>query len=165
MARSSTPPLDEGQPFPTFGFGTVAHGHVVLPGHFQDTWGVLLLYRGHWCGYCRRQLAEFEAALDQLAAERVRVVAASADALEHATTTAQALRFPVGFGLSPEGTSAALGTFREPAYESIGATGYLVRPTGYVAVATYSTGPIGRLTPADVIGCVRYYDRVAAGAP
>ena len=34
-------------------------------------------------------------------------------------------------------------------------TGFVVSPTGHVAVSVYSSGAIGRLVPDDVIGLVR----------
>jgi hypothetical protein len=48
MAREGSFILDSGDVFPAFAMDTVAHGRLTLPDAFQDTWGVFLVYRGHW---------------------------------------------------------------------------------------------------------------------
>jgi hypothetical protein len=48
MARAGANILDSGQPLPTIGMETVAHGHITLPDWFAGRWGVLLVYRAHW---------------------------------------------------------------------------------------------------------------------
>jgi len=44
---------------------------------YAGDWVILKFYRGYWCPYCVRELHEWEAKLDELAARRVRVVAIS----------------------------------------------------------------------------------------
>ena len=41
------------------------------------------------------------------------------------------------------------------------ATGFLVRPNCTIAVAQYSSGPIGRLVWQDVLGLVQHYKKQA----
>jgi hypothetical protein len=48
MARAGTKILDTGDILPTFAMETVAHGHLTVPDHFDQRWGVLLIYRAHW---------------------------------------------------------------------------------------------------------------------
>ena len=48
MAREGSFILDTGAVFPTLAMDTVAHGRLTLPDAFDGSWGVLLVYRGHW---------------------------------------------------------------------------------------------------------------------
>jgi len=48
MAREGFFILDSADVFPTLAMHTVAHGPLTLPEAFEDTWGVFLVYRGHW---------------------------------------------------------------------------------------------------------------------
>ena len=48
MARAGTKILDTGDILPTFAMETVAHGHLTVPDHFDQRWGVFLVYRAHW---------------------------------------------------------------------------------------------------------------------
>ena len=40
-------------------------------------------------------------------------------------------------------------------------TGYVIKPDGTIAVAQYSSGPIGRLVWQDVLGLVQHYKKQA----
>ena len=48
MARAGTKILDSGEVLPSLSMDTVAHGRLTVPEHFNEGWGVLLLYRAHW---------------------------------------------------------------------------------------------------------------------
>jgi hypothetical protein len=48
MARAGTRILDSGERLPSILMDTVDHGHLTLPDHFGDGWGVLVVYRAHW---------------------------------------------------------------------------------------------------------------------
>jgi peroxiredoxin len=104
-------------------------------------------------------LAAFEKARPKLDEENIRVVAASTDPQEKAaeTVTELALRFPVGYGLPLRETAATLGAFYEDKRGFLQATGFVVRPDRTIAVAQYSSGPIGRLVWQDVLGLVQFY--------
>jgi peroxiredoxin len=106
-------------------------------------------------------LAAFQRATDKLADEGIRVVAASTDPLDKAreTVTEQALTFPVGYGLPLKETAATLGAFYEERRGVLQSTGYVIRPDGTIAVAQYSSGPIGRLVWQDVLGLIQHYKK------
>ena len=108
-----------------------------------------------------QQLAAFQRALDKLTDERIRVVAASTDPADKAeeTVRTQGLTFPVGYGLDLKETAATLGAFYEERRGILQATGYVIKPDGTIAVAQYSTGPIGRLVWQDVLGLVQHYKK------
>jgi hypothetical protein len=63
---------------------------------------------------------------------------------------------PIGFGLPVKETAATLGAFSEEGRGFLHATGFVVKPDGTIAVAQYSTGPIGRLVWQDVLGFVQH---------
>jgi len=108
-----------------------------------------------------QQLAAFERAQDKLREEGIRVVAASVDPLDRARETVekQSLTYPVGYGLPVKETAATLGAFYEERRGILHATGFVVRRDGTIAVAQYSTGPIGRLVWQDVLGLVQFYKK------
>jgi len=110
-----------------------------------------------------QQLAAFQRAVDKLTDEGIRVVAASTDPLDKAEETVrnQGLTFPVGYGLDLKATAATLGAFYEERRGFLQSTGYLIRPDATIAVAQYSTGPIGRLVWQDVLGLVQHYKKPA----
>lgn len=129
-----------------------------LPGALAGHYGVILLYRGSWCPYCNAQLRAFQRAHDGLASVDAQVVALSVDdeATTQALTAKHGLRFPVGHSADARAIAAATGAFvnDDPLY--LQSTGFVLDPTGKVAVSVYSSGAIGRLVPDDVIGLVRY---------
>jgi hypothetical protein len=65
------------------------------------------------------------------------------------------LKFPVAYGLDAQAVSGTTGAFFEPEKKFLHATGFLLKPDGKIQVAAYSTGPLGRLTPPDVVQLVK----------
>ena len=104
-------------------------------------------------------MAAFEAAKAELDSEGIQVVSASVDPLDKAESTARdlALSYPVGHSLPMEATAEILGAFYEVRRAILQATGMVIRPDTTIAVACYSTGPIGRLDVDDVLRVVRFY--------
>ena len=90
-------------------------------------------------------------------------LAASTDPLEKARETVadQGLPFPVGYGLPLEETARTLGAFYDAHRSVLHAAGFVVRPDRRIAVAQYSSGPIGRLVWQDVVGLVGFYKKQA----
>lgn len=85
------------------------------------------------------------------------VIAASVDAPDAARETAESLKlsYPVAHGLDYEAVSRATGAFIGHERKILQATGFLLKPDLQIHVASYSTGPIGRLTPNDVSAVLR----------
>jgi len=108
-------------------------------------------------------LAAFDRAQDKLQAEEIRAIAASTDPQEKtAETVAElGLSMPVGYGLPVRETAATLGAFFEEGRGFLHATGFVVKPDRTIAVAQYSTGPIGRLVWQDVLDLVQHYKKQA----
>ena len=89
--------------------------------------------------------------------------AASTDPLEKAkeTVSEHSLTLPVGYGLPVKETAAALGAFYEERRGFLQATGFVIKPDKTIAVAQYSSGPIGRLVWQDILGLVQFYKKQA----
>ena len=91
------------------------------------------------------------------------MVAASTDPVDKAgeTVAELGLALPVGYGLPLRETAAKLGSFYEERRSILHATGFLVKPDRTIAVAQYSSGPIGRLVWQDVLALVQFSKRTA----
>lgn len=165
MSTSDTTSIQEptirlavGEPFPSVTASLVDGGHVTLPADVSDGWAVLLFYRGHWCPYCRKQLDDFQRSLDRFRDADVRVVALSADPEDEAGRTVEqhGIDFPVAYGLDPAMARDTLGTYLGADEAFIQATGFVLGPGGRTTLAVYSSGAVGRLVAADVLGLIEY---------
>lgn len=158
--------LAPGDLFPAIPVNLPNGGQLTLPGELAGHYGVVLLYRGSWCPYCNAQLSSFQRAIDDLAAVDARVVALSVD--DERTTQAliakHHVRFPVGHSADAEALAEATGAFINSDPLFVQSTGFVLSPTGRIVVSVYSSGAIGRLVPADVIGLVRHVNKRSDGA-
>ncbi|NIQ54183.1 MAG: redoxin domain-containing protein [Gammaproteobacteria bacterium] len=136
----------------------VGGGEITLPDAVGDEWAVVLFYRGHWCPYCRQQLTDFQRNLAKLTEADVAVVALSVDDKGDAETTVDrhALQFPVAYGLDPVEIRDTFGSYLGGDDSFVQATGFVLRPGGLVELAVYSSGAVGRLVAADVLGLIQY---------
>ncbi|MEV0841790.1 peroxiredoxin family protein [Actinocatenispora sera] len=150
--------LNPGDKFPELTVQLPAGRSLTLPDETVGHYGVVLIYRGSWCPYCNAQLASFQRAKEKLAAVDTRVVALSVD--DEATTAElvakHRLEFPVGYGADAAEVAAVTGAFVNPDPVYLQSTGFVLARDGKVVVSVYSSGAIGRLVPADVIGLVEY---------
>ena len=150
--------LQNGQMFPKLEVPAVGAGVIRIPDSLAGSFGVVLIYRGAWCPYCRAQLAAFELATEKLAALGIKVVAFSVD--DEATTRGVAdqhqLRFAIGHSADANIVASATGAYINEKPLHLQTTGFLLAPDGTIANAVYSSGPIGRLVPDDVAGMVAY---------
>ena len=110
-------------------------------------------------------MAAFQGRLDDFAGEGIRIVGGSVDALDEARGTVQGegLTYPILHTLPLLETAETLTAFYETRRSILHATGYVVRPDRRIAVVCYSTGPIGRLEPEDVLRAVRFWKKRNAG--
>ena len=65
------------------------------------------------------------------------------------------ITFPVGYGVDNKAVAELTGCFYEERRQILHSTGYVLRPDSMIAVAVYSTGPIGRLVWQDVLALVQ----------
>jgi peroxiredoxin len=152
------PRLENGQTFPALQLPRVGGGTVSLPDDLAGDFGVVLLYRGSWCPYCKGQLAAFSRAKEALDEAGVRVVALSVDDEATSTELAEKLRptFPLGHSADADEVAAATGAYVNDDRHYLQSTGFVLAPDGTVVTAVYSSGAIGRLVPEDVVGLVKH---------
>lgn len=106
-------------------------------------------------------MAGFEKIKPELDALGVKVVAASVDPIDKAREVAAELSFPVGYGVT-RAMADQLGSWWEERRSIIQPSEFLVAADGKVRASTYSSGPIGRVEPSDVVKLVNFYDKQAA---
>jgi hypothetical protein len=89
----------------------------------------------------------------------MKIVAGSVDPLNKTEGLVQKLEisYPVAYGMDMETTCVKTGAFYEKDRKFIQPTCFLIRPNKTIEVAAYSSGPIGRFVPQDVLGLVRFY--------
>ena len=69
------------------------------------------------------------------------------------------LKFPVAYGLRiPEDAQKIDANFSDGNRKFFQATNFVLDSNGKVLDATYSTGPIGRINPADVLAPVSFFN-------
>ena len=102
-------------------------------------------------------MADFQKHLDRLHNLGVETYALSTDTEEDAAKTVDRhkLTFPVGWGLDGEEVTAKTGAYRDPEKGHLQATSFILRD-GRVMHASYSSGPLGRLSAEHVAGLVEY---------
>ena len=93
--------------------------------------------------------------LESLGAE---VLAASAETLEHADEIASGVSFSVAFGVT-RAQADELGAWWEERRQIVQPSNFVLNNEGIVLSATYSTGPIGRLEPADAIRFIQFQEK------
>ena len=106
-------------------------------------------------------MAGFEKLKPELDALGVKIVAASVDPLDKAQEVAATLSFPVAYGVT-RATADLLGAWWEERRSIIQPSEFVVAADGKVRASTYSSGPIGRIDPGDVVKLVNFYDKQAA---
>lgn len=157
-ARERAVRLAPGERFPDLRASRVGGGEIVAPPDAADRWTVVLFYRGHWCPYCRRQLTDFQRRLQDFEKASITVVALSADPEAEARSTVEehGLELPVGYGLEAARIQARYGSYLGGDRDYVQATGFVLDPAGRVQLAVYSSGAIGRLSAADVLGMIEH---------
>ena len=149
--------LGIGATFPKITLNLVDGSTLNLPDVMNAKYSVILFYRGHWCPYCRRQLAGFEKAKQELDALGAKVVAASVDFIDKAREVASEVSFSVGYGVTRE-MADKLVAWWEDRRNIIQPSEFIVGSDGKVVVSSYSDGPLGRIDAADVIKLINFYE-------
>ncbi|TAK83521.1 MAG: redoxin domain-containing protein [Betaproteobacteria bacterium] len=103
-------------------------------------------------------MAAFEKAKQDLAAVGAKVVAASVDPLDKAKEVADTVSFPVAYGATRE-TADRIGAWWEDRRSIIQPSEFVLGADGKVRSSTYSSGPIGRIEPADVVKLINFYEK------
>lgn len=107
-------------------------------------------------------MADFNAHLGEFDEHGVQVLAASSDPLEEAQKTVELLElgYTVLYGLDLEATSAAIGCYtgEHEGRPHLQPASFILKADGTIALATYSSGKVGRLTAADTLEIVRKFN-------
>jgi peroxiredoxin len=104
-------------------------------------------------------LAGFQSALKDFEDEGIKIIAGSVDPLDKTEEFLKKLgvSYPVAYGMDMEETCLKTGAFYEKDRKFIQPACFLLRPDKTIEVAAYSSGPIGRFVPQDVLSLVRFY--------
>ncbi len=86
------------------------------------------------------------------------MLALSSDSQEKAKETAEkdGLQFPVAHSLEVPDDAERIGAYWEKKRGIVQPSEFLLGPDRRVLHATYSTGPIGRIDPADALTLIRF---------
>ncbi len=92
----------------------------------------------------------------------VTVIAASVDDAEKASEVAADLSFPMAHGVT-RGQADQLGSWWEDRRGIIQPSEFLLGADGKVIYNTYSSGPVGRMNPPDIVKIVCFVDKQRRG--
>jgi peroxiredoxin len=153
--------LKNGQIFPDLIIPAVGGGNLSLPGDLAGSYGVILIYRGHWCPFCNEQMAAFANASEALSQAGIKVVAFSVDDEAATAEFVQKYRIPFKMGHSANvetvvGATGAYDMQVQTRGHFLETTGFVLAPEGTIVNAVYSSRAIGRLVPSDVIRLVAF---------
>jgi peroxiredoxin len=104
-----------------------------------------------------RQVADYQAHIEEFRAENADVIALSVDPLEKAQEmiAKTGATFPIGFGLRVPADADKVGAYWEERRGIIHATNFIIDAERKVTQACYATGPIGRIVAADALSSIR----------
>lgn len=158
--------LQNDQIFPHLEIPAIGGGVLNLPHDLGGAYGVVLIYRGHWCPFCNEQMASFVGATEALAKDGIKVVAFSVD--DEASTeefiAKHQISFKLGHSAQIETVTAATGAYQNQhplRGHFLENTGFVLAPDGTVVNAVYSSRAIGRLVPNDVTRLVAFMKSLA----
>jgi peroxiredoxin len=150
--------LHPGEPFPFIAGDSIPHGRISLPERIRaGHYGVILVYRAHWCPYSRKQLADFQAHLGQLEEAGADLFALSTDPFERAKQTVELLNltYSVMYGLDGAKTAQALGAYHEHLRDILQPAHFVLDLERNLSHVSVSSGPMGFVSAEDSVRYVR----------
>jgi peroxiredoxin len=105
-------------------------------------------------------LAAFGKMYKEIEAAGAKVVVASVDPLDKAKEVAAELPFPVAYGVKRE-QADQIGAWWEERRGIVQPAEFIVGANGKVIDSSYSSGPIGRIEPADVVKRINFLEAQA----
>lgn len=99
--------------------------------------------------------------------EGLHVIAASVDSVDDTNDLKSGLRleFPLFAEIDAVAVARATGAFIEAGERAfMQATGFMLAPDGNVGTAVYATGPIGRITPTEILRALRFARAAASSS-
>lgn len=102
--------------------------------------------------------------MDEFEQNDISVYALSTDNQEHAREMVDkhSLTFPVMYGVNGPATSDTWGSYYEEKRNILHATNFILNPEKKIAVACYSTGPVGRIEPQDALNSIAFMKKQMA---
>jgi hypothetical protein len=96
-------------------------------------------------------------------ADGIQIIAASSDPIEKTKKLAEELTiaYPMAYGLDFVNISSATGSFYEKDRKFLHPMNIVVRPDKTIAVASYSTGAIGRFGAQETLRLIRFWKNQA----
>ncbi|MGD8922905.1 MAG: redoxin domain-containing protein [Candidatus Zixiibacteriota bacterium] len=160
MVHADTHKLDNGDPFPEMQLQLLDGSTLTLPDDAMGRWSVLITYRNYDDESCREYLARFQECHNTYSKKKITLVAASALNEDDARKGAEDLRLniPIAYGLIPREFSILTGAFYDPLERTINPSGFLIDPSGRIALVVYSSGPAGLLDPDDLLKLIEEID-------
>lgn len=151
--------LQQGDRFPSITLRLVGGDTIGIPDGITSRYLVLLFYRGHWCPYCQRQLAAFEARRPELEDLDAKIIAVSVDTEEQAKEVkAKGISFDIAYGATKE-DAVAIGAWWEPQRSYIQPAEFMIGRGGVVLGSMYASGPVGRMGADEVIRAITNRER------
>ena len=104
-----------------------------------------------------RQLADYQAHIDQFKEANVDIIALSVDPLDKAKEMAERVKvtFPIGYSLEVPRDADKVGAYWEERRKIIHATNFIIDADKKVTQACFATGPIGRIVAEDALRSVQ----------
>ena len=106
-------------------------------------------------------MAGFEKAKQDLERVGAKVVAGSVDPLDKSKEVAAEFSYPLAYGMTREDADR-IGAWWEERRGIIQPSEFVLDAQGKVRASSYSSGPIGRIEPADVVKLIEFYEKQAA---
>ena len=106
-------------------------------------------------------MAAFAGKHEELRAAGAGVIAASVDPLDKAQEVAAQVPYAVAYGVTRT-QADAIGAWWEDRRGIVQPSEFIVGPNGAVIDSSYSSGPIGRIDPADVLKRIAFVEKQAA---
>ena len=100
----------------------------------------------------------YQQTLAELEKFGAQIIAACAEPRDKVAEGTASLTYPVGFGVTKE-QALSCGAWWEDRRQIIQATNFVLNDQGKVLSATYSTGPVGRLEPADAVRFLAFQEK------
>lgn len=154
--------LIQGDRLPPLKLNLIDGRTITLPDELPGRYLALLFYRGHWCPYCIRHLAGYQAKLSELQELGVTVIAASVDPLDitQKLVTEKGFTFPFAYGVKEKDVTSL------DAWWTMDTHGLYIQPTellvlrgGGIFGSLYASGPVGRMDVEDVLISIRGRER------
>jgi peroxiredoxin len=105
-------------------------------------------------------LAGLQSNLEKLKELGASVIAASVDAEDKTRELAASLSltYPLAWGVTRQ-TADTIGAWWESTRNFVQPAEFIVGADGKVVSSTYSSGPIGRVEPADIVSLIGFYEK------